>query len=316
MQKSYWLITGGAGFIGSNFISYIFKKYPNDFIICFDNLTYAGDINNFSEFLSSERFVFIKGDISSVDDVNFVFKKYKIDYVVNFAAESHVDRSISNSRPFIKSNIEGVANLLEVIKNHKIKRFHQVSTDEVYGSTTTPVDENAPLKPSSAYAASKAAADLICYSFFYTFNLPISISRCTNNYGIMQNEEKFIPNIVSKIASNKSIEIYGDGKNKRDWIHVLDHCEAIDLIMHKGECGQIYNVATGHFTSNNELAILIANLLNFENPKIKYIEDRLGHDYCYSIDTSKIEKELNWAPKRTLEKDLENVLKWYLNKCL
>lgn len=306
-----WLITGGAGFIGANFIGYIFEKYPNDFIICFDNLTYAGDINNFSKYMHSERFRFIKGDICDFDDLNIIFNRFDIDYVVNFAAETHVDRSIEYSIPFMKSNVEGVAALLEVCRHHNIKRFHQVSTDEVYGPTEMSLDENAKLNPTSSYAVSKASADLLCLSFHKTFKTPITISRSTNNYGIMQHCEKFIPNMISKIARGEKPTIYGTGLNKRDWIHVLDHCSAIDLIIKQGNNGEIYNISSGTSYTNLEVAEAVYKALGFEKNDVEFVEDRLAHDRCYNISNKKIMQELGWVPKYSFKKDLEAIAKWY-----
>jgi len=317
MEKKCWFISGGAGFIGANFIKYIMETYPDDDVICFDKLTYAGNLNNIERYIENPRFKFIKGDICSESDVRHALENLKVDYLVNFAAETHVDKAILDPLIFIKTNVDGVGVLLNAVNEFKIPRFHQVSTDEVYGDIKKKDEkpsfkEDSALNPSSPYSASKAGGDLLCLSYFKTYGTPITISRCTNNYGIMQNEEKLIPNVISRLKRNEEIHIYGDGTNMRDWIHVMDHSRAIDLIVRNGRVGEIYNVAGNNEYSNNEIVHKILKIMDKPESLIKYVEDRPGHDFRYSLNCSKIEKELGFARFFDFDDSIEEVVKWYL----
>ncbi|MCX7747169.1 MAG: dTDP-glucose 4,6-dehydratase [Clostridia bacterium] len=330
-MKTY-LITGGAGFIGTNFIYFLFEKYKNNIrIINIDKLTYAANCNNLNdldaEIISNGNYIFKKIDICNNTDVDCVFNEFKPDYVVNFAAESHVDRSIHDPSQFILTNICGVQVLLEASVKYKVKRFHQVSTDEVYGSLGDSgfFTEESPLEPHSPYSASKASADLICQSYFHTYKMPVTISRCTNNYGPYQHEEKFIPLMVCNILKGIKLPIYGDGLNVRDWIYVKDHCSAIDKIINEGTDGEVYNVGSNNETTNLEMVEFlmdaIKSVLPDEDPRrcfvnhelITFIEDRKGHDRRYAIDASKIKMKLGWSPNMTFEKGIIETVKWYIN---
>ncbi|WP_053956739.1 dTDP-glucose 4,6-dehydratase [Inediibacterium massiliense] len=333
-MKTY-LITGGAGFIGSNFIHYMFKKYNDVFIINIDKLTYAGSLKNLKDIKKNGKYIFIKGDITDTELINSLFQKHDIDYVINFAAETHVDRSIENPVQFIKTNIKGTFQLLEGAKKawlnkdvwKKGKKFLQVSTDEVYGSLedTGYFSEITPLDPRNPYSASKASADMLVKSYYHTYKMPINITRCSNNYGPRQFPEKLIPLMVNNCLYGKDLTIYGDGKNIRDWIYVEDHIEAIDLVIHKGQLGEVYNIGAGNEKTNIEIVKIIINTLrnilsNDDTRKkficdnqIKYIEDRKGHDRRYALDTTKISTELYWKPKMLFDEGIINTIKWYLN---
>ena len=313
-----FLITGGAGFIGSNFLNLMVNKYPNDTYICFDKLTYAGNLENLDKIKDKPNFKFIKGDITSIDDVENVFKSYKLDYVINFAAESHVDRSINNPNIFLDTNIMGVATLLNACVEYGIKRFHQVSTDEVYGDL--PLDkpellfnELSPLKPSSPYSASKASADLLCLAYHRTYNLPLTISRCSNNYGPYQYLEKLIPLMIDNAKNNKKLPIYGDGLNVRDWIYVDDHNLAIDLIVRNAKDGSIYNIGSNNEKNNLFIIKTILKELGKDESLISYVPDRKGHDRRYAIDSSKLQKELGWKPLTSFDDGIKKTISWYLN---
>jgi dTDP-glucose 4,6-dehydratase len=312
------LVSGGAGFIGTNFIEYILEKYSDYNIICIDKLTYAGNKSNLKQFETNSRFRFYQVDICNYEELLKIFKFwYSFDIVINFAAESHVDRSIcsEHSRSFIDSNIVGVYNFLEIIKKYKIKKFLQVSTDEVYGSLNK-IDkfvETMNLKPSSLYSASKASADIIALSYFTTFGLPIMISRCSNNYGSYQNPEKFIPLIITNCLEDKKIPIYGTGRNVRDWVNVLDHCRALEFIMHYGKNGEIYNSGGGNEFSNIEVAYMILKYLGLSLNMLEKVNDRLGHDYRYAMDYTKIKNELGWEPKIDFVEGLIDTIEWYKN---
>ena len=313
-----FLITGGAGFIGSNFLNLMVNKYPNDTYICFDKLTYAGNLENLDKIKDKPNFKFIKGDITSINDVENVFKSYKLDYVINFAAESHVDRSINNPNIFLNTNIMGVATLLNACIKYGIKRFHQVSTDEVYGDL--PLDkpellfnELSPLKPSSPYSASKASADLLCLAYHRTYNLPLTISRCGNNYGPYQYLEKLIPLMIDNAKNNKKLPIYGDGLNVRDWIYVDDHNLAIDLIVRNAKDGSIYNIGSNNEKNNIEIVKTILKELGKDESLISYVTDRKGHDKRYAIDSSKLQKELGWKPLTSFDDGIKKTISWYLN---
>lgn len=314
-KKMNILITGGAGFIGSNFITYLIENYPEYKLFCFDKLTYAGDLRNLDDVLNNPRFLFEKGDISDKNDIEELFGKYQFDMVVNFAAETHVDRSIESSEEFINSNIYGVHVLLDACKKYNVKRFHQVSTDEVYGdikdNNNSFVEEDV-LNPSSPYSASKAAAEMLILSYKKTFNLPVTISRCSNNYGRYQFPEKLIPKTIINAMQNLSIPIYGTGTNTRDWIHVDDHCRAIDLILHSSSEGNIYNIGSGNVYSNIQVVKTILELINKSNSLIEFVPDRLGHDFGYSINSKKIESEINWKASTDFKIGLKNTIDWYV----
>ncbi len=313
-----FLVTGGAGFIGSNFLNLMVNKYPEDTYICFDKLTYAGNLQNLEKIKNKPNFKFVKGDITSTNDVEKVFKTYKLDYVINFAAESHVDRSIDNPNIFLDTNIMGVATLLNACNKFGIKRYHQVSTDEVYGDL--PLDkpellfnEQNPLKASSPYSASKASADLLCLAYHRTYNLPITISRCSNNYGPYQFLEKLIPLMIDNAKNNKKLPIYGDGLNVRDWLYVDDHNLAIDLIVRNAKDGSIYNIGGNNERNNLYIVKTILKELGKDESLIHYVSDRKGHDRRYAIDSSKLQKELGWKPQTSFEEGIKKTISWYLN---
>lgn len=302
------LVTGGAGFIGSNFIRYILDKYPKYKIINFDKLTYAGNLNNLKG-IKTSNYKFIKGDICNFKLVDKSLKG--IDAIVNFAAETHVDRSIANADAFIQTNVNGTFTLLEAAKKNKIKKFVQISTDEVYGSILKgSFTESSPIEPNSPYSASKASADMLVRSYFVTYGLPAVITRCSNNYGPYQYPEKVIPLFITNLLKNKKIPLYGDGKNVRDWLYVEDHCRAIDIVLHKGKSGEVYNIGGGSELSNIELTKIILKALNKPQSLIKRVPDRLGHDRRYSINYKKIQK-LGYNPKYKFEKAIQNTIKWY-----
>ncbi|MCK4257430.1 MAG: dTDP-glucose 4,6-dehydratase [Halanaerobiales bacterium] len=328
-----YLVTGGAGFIGSNFIKYLMNKYSNSIkIINFDKLTYAGNQNNLKEFKNRSNYHFIKGDICDKTMLESVFENYDIDYIVNFAAESHVDRSIKDSELFIKTNVLGVQVILTIAKKYwtskngfkKGKNFLQISTDEVYGSLNHEgfFTELTPLNPHNPYSASKASADLLVKAYFDTYQFPINITRCSNNYGPYQFPEKLIPLMISNCLDGKSLPIYGDGKNIRDWLYVEDHCKAIDLVLHNGQIGEVYNIGGHNEKQNIEIVkIIIRTLQKFLPEKsyinedlIQFVEDRKGHDRRYAIDPTKISKELNWEPNITFEEGMKKTIEWYLKK--
>ena len=312
------VVTGGAGFIGSNFIYYMLDKYKDYKIICIDKLTYAGNLSTLSEAMKNQNFKFIKADICDIEKIDTVFKEEEPNIVVNFAAESHVDRSISNPEVFLETNIRGTSVLLECCKKYNVKRYHQISTDEVYGDL--PLDrpdlsftEKSPLRPSSPYSVSKTSADLLVLSYFRTYKLPVTISRCSNNYGPYHFPEKLIPLIIIKALKNEKLPIYGDGKNVRDWIYVKDHCKAIDLILHKGKIGEVYNVGGNSEKSNLEVVKTILNILGKSEKLIEFVPDRLGHDRRYAINDYKIESELGFKRDVTFEQGIEKTINWFLH---
>lgn len=311
------LVTGGAGFIGCNFIAYMMEKYPDYRIICVDVLTYAGDLSRLGTFMDDSRFRFEKLDICDREGIFALFEKEHPDVVVNFAAESHVDRSIVDPSVFLKTNVLGTGVLLDACREFGVKRFHQISTDEVYGDL--PLDrpdlrftEDSPLCPSSPYSSSKAAADLLVMSYHRTYELSVSISRCSNNYGPYQFPEKLIPLMVEKALKDEPLPVYGDGKNVRDWIHVLDHCSAIDVILHKGKIGEVYNIGGNTENTNIDIVRRICKKLGKPESLITYVEDRKGHDLRYAIDASKLETELGWKPEISFEEGIEETIEWYL----
>lgn len=313
------LVCGGAGFIGSNFIRHILAQSPKTTIICLDALTYAGNKDNLKD-LPRERFIFVKGDITDKTLVTRVFKKHQPSHVINFAAESHVDRSIHvGAESFIHTNVHGTLVLLEAVRDaaHKVSKFVHVSTDEVYGSLSLKdkkiFTEYSPLAPNSPYAASKASADLLVRSFFKTYDLPVVITRCSNNYGPYQHPEKLIPFSIMRLMAGKPIAIYGDGKYVRDWIHVEDHCSALFSVLVDGVPGEVYNIGADEEVSNLDLAHRL--LLHFKkdaDTAITYVKDRPGHDRRYAIDSSKIRKELGWKPKLSFKTSLKSTIDWYV----
>lgn len=310
------IVTGGAGFIGSNFILYMTKKYPDCRIICLDCLTYAGDENRLRTVKSHPRFRFVKADITDRRAVYALFEEERPDMVVNFAAESHVDRSIELPGIFLETNIEGTAVLLDACRKYGIRKFHQVSTDEVYGDL--PLDrpdllftEESPLRPSSPYSASKASADLMVMAYRRTYGIPVTVSRCSNNYGPFQLTEKLIPLMITNALKDRPLPVYGDGKNVRDWLYVEDHCRAIDLILYQGRAGEIYNVGGRNERSNIDIVRMICRLTGKPESLITFVEDRKGHDRRYAVDTAKIEKELGWKPEMEFEQGMEKTVRWY-----
>lgn len=311
------LITGGTGFIGSNFIHYILNKYPNYKVVNLDKLTYAANLENLKMIENNPNYKFIKGDISDRVFIFNLFEKEKFDIVVNFAAESHVDNSILNPEIFVVTNILGTQILLDASKEYKVKRFHQVSTDEVYGDL--PLDkldlfftEDTSINPSSPYSASKASADMLVQAYFRTYSIPATISRCSNNYGPYQFREKLIPNMINKAINNEELTVYGKGLNVRDWLHVYDHCSAIDLILNNGKVGEIYNVGGHNEKTNIEVVKIIIKELKKSDSLISYVKDRPGHDLRYAIDPSKIQTQLDWKQKYKFEEGIIETIKWYL----
>lgn len=305
------LVTGGAGFIGSNFITYLFQKYPEIRIINLDALTYAGNLDNLKDLSVKFDYCFIKGDISDRAVVDEVVSR--VDYVVNFAAETHVDRSINDPSQFIKTNVLGTQVLLDAALKYKVNKIVQISTDEVYGSLgpTGCFYEDSPLAPNSPYSASKASADLLALSYYKTYGLPIVITRCSNNYGPYQFPEKLIPYFIMRLLNNQPVTLYGTGMNVRDWIHVTDHCSAIDLVLQNGRTGQVYNVGSNNEKTNLEITKMILAHLDMAESMIEYVPDRLGHDWRYAIDSSKIQKELGWAPTIEFVLGLKETIEWY-----
>lgn len=312
------LVTGGAGFIGSNFIYYELDKYAEDRIVCIDALTYAGNLETLEEALKNERFVFYRGDIADGEFVNGVFAKEHPDIVVNFAAESHVDRSIEAPDIFLRTNVIGTMTLLEACRKYGIQRFHQVGTDEVYGDL--PLDrtdlfftEETPIHTSSPYSASKAAADLLVLAYHRTYGLPVTISRCSNNYGPYHFPEKLIPLMISRALADESLPVYGSGENVRDWLYVKDHCSAIDLVMRKGRDGEVYNIGGHNERTNLQVVKTILKELGKPETLITYVKDRPGHDMRYAIDPTKIRSELGWQPETSFDDGIKQTIRWYLD---
>lgn len=312
------LVTGGAGFIGSNFIFYLLKKYPDYRIVCLDKLTYAGNLSTLSCVLEERNFRFVRLDICDREGVFRLFEEERPDIVVNFAAESHVDRSIEDPGIFLQTNILGTATLMDACRKFGIRRFHQVSTDEVYGDLplTRPdlfFTEETPLHTSSPYSASKASADLLVLAYHRTYSLPVTISRCSNNYGPYQFPEKLIPLMIINALDEKPLPVYGTGENVRDWLYVKDHCKAIDLILHKGREGEVYNVGGHNERKNIDIVRLICKALGKSESLITYVADRKGHDLRYAIDPTKIHNELGWLPETKFEDGIQKTIQWYLN---
>ena len=308
------LVTGGCGFIGSHFLRYMMDIYTKDSFICLDALTYAGNKNNIKDLLEDSRLTMIEGNIRDASFVDTLFVTYKPDVVVHLAAETHVDRSITGPQVFLETNVIGTGVLLDACLRHGIERFHHVSTDEVYGTLPlqggNPFTEQSPLLPSSPYAASKASSDLLVLSYYKTYGLPITISRCSNNYGTHQYPEKLIPLMIQRALQEAPLPVYGDGLNVRDWIHVLDHCRAIDCILYKGRVGEVYNVGAREEISNIDLVKRILTVLGKPYELITYVEDRLGHDRRYAIDSSKLES-LAWKREYTMKDTLTGIVEWY-----
>ena len=312
------IVTGGAGFIGSNFIFYMLKEHPEDRIVCLDKLTYAGNLSTLEPVMGQENFRFVKADICDRDAVRKLFEEEHPDIVVNFAAESHVDRSIEDPGIFLRTNILGTQNLMDACREFGITRYHQVSTDEVYGDL--PLDrpdlfftEETPIHTSSPYSSSKAGADLLVLAYYRTYGLPVTISRCSNNYGPYHFPEKLIPLVISRALADESIPVYGEGANVRDWLYVTDHCSAIDLIIRKGKVGEVYNIGGHNEKSNLEVVKTILKALGKSEDLITYVKDRPGHDLRYAMDPTKIETELGWVPEFRFEEGIQETIKWYLN---
>lgn len=309
------IVTGGAGFIGSNFVCHMLTKYPEYKVVNLDLLTYAGNIHNLDDLKDNPNHVFVEGNITDHALVLDLIKQHDINAIINFAAESHVDRSIINPGIFIETNIQGTLALLNAAKECNIDKFVQVSTDEVYGSLgeTGYFTEDTPLAPNSPYSASKAGADMLVRAYHETYGMNVNITRCSNNYGPYHFPEKLIPLMITNGIDGDILPIYGDGKNIRDWLHVTDHCAAIDLVLHKGRPGEVYNVGGHNERTNNEIVDIIVEKLNLSKDKIKYVQDRLGHDRRYAIDPQKLENELGWKPKYTFDTGIVETIDWYLN---
>ncbi|HJF47686.1 MAG TPA: dTDP-glucose 4,6-dehydratase [Limosilactobacillus oris] len=307
------LVTGGAGFIGSNFIHYMLGKHPDDNLINLDLLTYAGNIHNLDDVKDNPHYHFVKGNIVNRELVTHLVHEFNIDHIVNFAAESHVDRSILHPEVFVETNVQGTLALLDVAKREGVEKFLQVSTDEVYGTlgATGYFTEESPLQPNSPYSASKASADMMVRAYYETYGLNVNITRCSNNYGPYQFPEKLIPLMTSNGMEGKDLPIYGNGKNIRDWLYVSDHCQAIDLVLRDGKPGEIYNVGGHNERTNNEIVHLIVDNLGISEDHIKYVKDRLGHDKRYAIDPTKIETELGWKPEYTFDTGIVKTIDWY-----
>ena len=306
------LVTGGAGFIGSNFIHYVLQKHLDWEVTNLDKLTYAGNLENLDDIEGDSRYRFIKGDIADREQNKILSDHY--DIIVNFAAESHVDRSIMDSAPFVETNVKGTQVLLEAAKQYQVERFIQISTEEVYGSLEAEGKfiEDSPLSPNSPYAASKAAADLLCRAYYQTYGLPVIITRCSNNYGPYQFPEKLIPLAITNALDDKPIPIYGEGLNVRDWIYVEDHCQAIDLIIQRGKPGEIYNIGADNEKTNLELVHKLLDTLGKPKSLITFVADRPGHDYRYALNTAKIVQELSWKSSHSFEKRLKDTVNWYI----
>lgn len=312
------LITGGAGFIGSNYVYYVLEKHPDYQVVCLDLLTYAGNIKTLTQAQKNNNFKFVKGDIADREFIYNLFENENFDFVVNFAAESHVDRSIENPEIFLITNILGTQVLLDASRKFGVKRYHQVSTDEVYGDL--PLDrpdlfftEETHIHTSSPYSASKASADLLCLAYYRTYKTPITISRCSNNYGPYHFPEKLIPLIITRALANKKLPVYGEGLNVRDWLYVKDHCSAVDLILHNGTLGEIYNIGGHSEKTNISVVKTILKQLNKPESLIEYVKDRAGHDLRYAIDATKIFNELGWESETCFDDGIKTTIDWYLN---
>ena len=312
------LVTGGAGFIGANFVHYQLREHPEERVVCLDALTYAGNLENLTEALKDSRFRFVKGDIADRETVYTLFEEEKPDIVVNFAAESHVDRSITQPELFLRTNILGTQVLMDACRRYGVRRYHQVSTDEVYGDL--PLDrpdlfftEETPIHTSSPYSASKASADLLVLAYFRTFHLPVSITRCSNNYGPYHFPEKLIPLMITRALNDQSLPVYGKGENIRDWLYVEDHCAAIDLVMRRGREGEVYNVGGHNERTNLDVVKTVLRELGKPESLITFVTDRPGHDRRYAIDPGKIHAELGWLPRTKFDDGMHQTVQWYLN---
>lgn len=312
------LVTGGAGFIGGNFVHYMVKEHADYEIVCVDALTYAGNMETLKPVTDNPKFKFIRADIADRNKIYQIFEEEKPDMVVNFAAESHVDRSIEEPEVFLKTNVMGTQVLLDACRKYGIKRYHQVSTDEVYGDL--PLDrsdlfftEETPIQTSSPYSASKAGADLLVQAYYRTYNLPVTISRCSNNYGPYHFPEKLIPLMIANALNGKPLPVYGKGENVRDWLYVEDHCRAIDLIIHKGTVGEVYNIGGHNERTNLEVVKTIIRELGASEDLITYVKDRAGHDLRYAIDPAKINRDLGWLPETGFDEGIKKTIKWYLD---
>lgn len=308
------LICGGSGFMGSHFIKYILSVYPSYTIVNFDKLTYAGNLDNLQEVENNPRYFFVQGDIAHLESLKQVVTDHHISVIVNYAAETHVDRSILDPQAFLTTDILGTYNLLEVTKNFGIQKMIQISTDEVFGSIATgSFTEQSPFEPNSPYAAAKAGGDLLCRSYFMTYQTPVIVTHSCNFYGTHQYPEKLIPLFITNLLEGKKVPLYGDGKNIREWIHTSDHCRAVDVIMHQGKVGEIYNIGSGIEKSNVEITQLILSELGYDEKMIEYVKDRPGHDQRYAIDYSKFTRELGWKPEKSFEEGIRETIEWYKN---
>jgi dTDP-glucose 4,6-dehydratase len=306
------LICGGAGFMGSHFIKYVLEKYPKYEVANFDSLTYAGNLDNLKELEKNERYIFVKGDVANEKDVNDVIEKYHPDMVINYAAETHVDRSILDPKAFLMTDVLGTYNLLEATKKFGIKKMVQVSTDEVFGSIETGAfTEESNFLPNSPYAAAKAGGDLLCRAYFKTYQTPVVVTHSCNFYGTHQYPEKLIPLFITNLLEGKKVPLYGDGHQVREWIHTSDHCRAIDMIMHQGVVGEVYNIGSGTEKTNVEITNLILSAFGLKEEMIERVKDRPGHDERYAIDHSKLTKELGWKPEKDFETGLKETVEWY-----
>lgn len=316
MSKQKILVTGGAGFIGGNFVQYMVNKYPDYDIYNLDLLTYAGDLTKHKDIENKENYHFVRADIADRAAITSLFEQEAFDYVVHFAAESHVDRSITNPEIFVMTNVMGTQVLLDAAKQFSIKKFVHVSTDEVYGELdfdpTTFFTEDTPLQPNSPYSASKASSDLLVRAYHETYKLPINITRCSNNYGPYHFPEKLIPLTISRVVNDQKVPVYGNGANIRDWLHVIDHCAAIDLVLHEGVNGEVYNVGGHNEKTNLEVVKTIIQALGKSEDLIEFVEDRLGHDKRYAIDPTKLEK-LGWKPTYNFESGIAQTIQWYMD---
>jgi dTDP-glucose 4,6-dehydratase len=307
------LVTGGAGFIGSHYVRLLLRKYPHMRVINVDLLTYSGNLDNIQDLLDEKRHVFVQADVTDREAIQYIFSQFSVDYVVHFAAESHVDRSIQSSEPFLRSNVAGTLSLLNAAREAKVKKYVQISTDEVYGSFPEGrATEDTPLNPGNPYSASKASADLFCLAFHQTYGLPVVITRCTNNYGPNQHPEKLIPKLILRSISGEKLPIYGSGMQERDWLFVTDHCEAVDLVRQKGRIGEVYHIGAENTISNLEVARRILDLLGLPDSQIEQVEDRPGHDFRYSLATDKLRNELGWRPQVSFDDGLRKTVDWYL----
>jgi dTDP-glucose 4,6-dehydratase len=312
------LVTGGAGFIGSNFIYYYLKNHQTHSLVCIDSMTYAANPLTLDEAKKNSHFTFIHADITNREEIFEIFRRERFDVIVNFAAESHVDRSIEDPSIFLKTNVLGTQNLMDAARETQVSRFHQVSTDEVYGDL--PLDrpdllftEKSPMHASSPYAASKAAADLLALSYYRTYRFPVTLSRCSNNYGPYQHVEKLIPLMIVKALSQQPLPVYGTGKNIRDWLHVEDHCSALDTILFKGTPGEVYNIGGNNERTNLEVVKSILRQLNKPESLIEFVPDRPGHDLRYAIDAGKMKRDLGWEPNTPFVQGIQDTVRWYLN---